>query len=350
MHDIIWVVIGLLVVGLSLLLEKNIEGFLTVDTRDADVNKHVSKIYQDILERYPSSLELAEHRRAILAGKRTFDDVRQRLTDSTEYGTKVKLQSNTLTPELPRMISDSKLLRRLAMIYKEERGGKDIPPRMVLPIKSIFIKLNYNEVALRYMLRSEKWAAMEEDILLSDNFSDDKLDALINHHFGGIDKIIEAAEEGLDPSGANVNDKIDRMIADEDSDMSKLLDDINANGYQVFDKDVAAMCSCSSGTGDCLVHKEIPVRPHYGNMVLRPEFAWNVPHQRPPVCTTLGKPSLVQPVVLGSSVAINGTPLGDAADTGIGSIMPKFTYKEYIDVQVKGKCNSSKPTSSTKST
>lgn len=352
--DIFWIVISLLIVALGLVLDSKMlvwERFTTTDTRDADVDKYISKVYLEILDRYPSDVELKEHRRAVLSGKRSFNDIRQRLIDSPEYNNMTKMQSNKPSPELMKMISDSKLLRRLADIYKEERK-KTIPPKLVLPLKTIFIKLGYNEPALRYMLRSEKWAELQEDILADDNLSEKSLQSLIDKTYGGFDKIIEDSEKESDePSPANINEKIDRMIEDEDSDMSALLDDINNKGYEVFDKDVAAMCTCGGapGSGDCLVHKQIPVRPHYGNMVLRPEFAWSVPQQRPPVCTTLGKPSLVQPVYMSSSKDLIGTDLSDAQDTSVGWIMPKFTYKEYVDVNVKDKsCTSSTSTSKKK--
>ena len=71
---------------------------------------------------------------------------------------------------------------------------------------------------------------------------------------------------------------------------------------------------------------------HYGHMVLIPEFAWSVPNERPQVCTTLGQKQLVQPVFTNSSLLL-GTPVGEAAqDTQVGSIMPKFEYKEYITI------------------
>jgi hypothetical protein len=66
-------------------------------------------------------------------------------------------------------------------------------------------------------------------------------------------------------------------------------------------------------------------------MVLRPEYEWSVPQQRAPVCTTLGQKPLIQPVMVNSSLLL-GTPLDDAADTQVGSIMPKFKYTEYITV------------------
>lgn len=353
MHDVYWIAAAMLIIIVGLALNAHHEGF-TDDTRDADVNKYVSKIYVEILERNPTPTELTDHRQVILAGNRTFDDVRQRLTDSAEYRQMIKMQSNRLMPEMPRMISDSKLLRKLADIYLEERK-EVIPPKMVLPIKDLFIKLDYSETALRYMLRSEKWAAFQENILVSSDFSEKSLDTLIEKSFGSIDKIeadavLAAKDENNGASGptaANVSDKIDRMIADEDSDMTNLVEDIQKHGHEVFNKD-QPVCQCAIAPSLCDVHRNVAVQPqtHFqdGKMVLRPEFAWSVPQQRPPVCTSLGRPSLVQPVMM-ASTTLMGTPLDEANDTAVGSIMPQFIYKEYVSITDKEECASSKPTS-----
>jgi len=66
-------------------------------------------------------------------------------------------------------------------------------------------------------------------------------------------------------------------------------------------------------------------------MVLRPEFAWRVPEQRPPVCTTLGGATPVSPLMFNSKLLL-GTPLEESRNTAVGSIMPKFDYKAYIEV------------------
>jgi hypothetical protein len=73
--------------------------------------------------------------------------------------------------------------------------------------------------------------------------------------------------------------------------------------------------------------------PHEGQMVLRPEFAWSVPQQRPPVCIPVGKTYDPSPlmVVPGNLV---GTPLAEAADTAVGSMLPNFEFKPYVDVPV----------------
>jgi uncharacterized membrane protein YgcG len=347
MHDGWWILIALLIIGLGVLFDSQFkESFQTPSAScdTSDVDTIVTGIYKEILDRYPSRVELIENRRAILSGKRTFDDVRQRLMDSSEYAQKIKMQSNALTPELPKMISDSRLLRKLASIYKDERL-KDCPPKMVLPLKDIYIKLDYNDQALRYMLRSAKWTNFEEDILLDPNFDVSQLDDLIDNTYGGTKQIIaDSYNAQSQPSAADINSKVCRMIEDQDSDSTALLNKINSNAVTSglsgsgSGSDGSGSGSGSgsdgsgsgSGTGSGI---DVLVRPHYGDMVLRPEFAWSVPQPRPPVCTTLGKPMLVQPVVLESSTTLNATPLGDASDTGVGSIMPQFTYKEYIHLQ-----------------
>jgi len=78
-------------------------------------------------------------------------------------------------------------------------------------------------------------------------------------------------------------------------------------------------------------YTNIRLPTHRNDMVLLPEMAWSVPNYRPPVCTTLGQKPLTQPM-MDSSKLLLGTPLDE--DTQVGTIMPKFTYGEYISVPV----------------
>jgi hypothetical protein len=64
-------------------------------------------------------------------------------------------------------------------------------------------------------------------------------------------------------------------------------------------------------------------------MALIPELAWSVPMPRAPVCTTFGQKPLVQPLYLNSKELL-GTPLDE--DTSVGTIMPQFEYKEYVNM------------------
>jgi hypothetical protein len=55
-----------------------------------------------------------------------------------------------------------------------------------------------------------------------------------------------------------------------------------------------------------------------------------------PICTSLGQDIITQPVFTQSKLLFQGTDLNDAFENSqIGSIMPKFIYKEYQDVRIK---------------
>ena len=54
-----------------------------------------------------------------------------------------------------------------------------------------------------------------------------------------------------------------------------------------------------------------------------------------PICTSLGQKELTQPIFTESKLLFQGTDLEKAfTETQIGSIMPKFIYKEYKDVKI----------------
>ena len=56
---------------------------------------------------------------------------------------------------------------------------------------------------------------------------------------------------------------------------------------------------------------------------------------KPPICTTLGQDTLTQPVFTQSKLLFQGTDLNDAFEKSqIGSIMPKFIFKEYNDIKI----------------
>ncbi len=63
------------------------------------------------------------------------------------------------------------------------------------------------------------------------------------------------------------------------------------------------------------------------DMVLRPEFRWQVPMRRAPVCYATER---VEYSPLADQTALLGTLLEEADKTAVGSIMPKFNYTETL--------------------
>ena len=65
----------------------------------------------------------------------------------------------------------------------------------------------------------------------------------------------------------------------------------------------------------------------YDDMVLRHDQLWKMPERRPPVCKMGSKKKCpVNPIEVQSSLL--GTLLDDSKNTKVGSILPKFSYKE----------------------
>lgn len=63
------------------------------------------------------------------------------------------------------------------------------------------------------------------------------------------------------------------------------------------------------------------------DMVLRPEYRWQVPMRRAPVCYATER---VEYSPLADQTSLIGTLLQEAENTSVGSIMPKFSYKEVL--------------------
>lgn len=305
----------------------------------------VMTLYNTVLKRQPSSKEMIDATRNLTNGTWTESGLRQRLIDSEEYQRMIKLQSNELAPELQKMVADRATIQRISMIYQEERKTT-IPPSLVLPLKDVYIMLDYNEYAFRAFLRHNKIEYFEQDVQSGASSLDkETLQAYIEKEMGPVDTFVKegeklaqvAAEEAAkatsaSPSstvaGASMEDKVCRTIHDKDSDMTPAVNDILARSEKVFSKDEAAKMLDQQA----IETYQIPTKLHYGQMVLRPDMSWTVPHQHPPVCTSLGQKSLTQPVMTNSKLLL-GTPL---EDVDAAPLMPSFEYKEFVPVQVQG--------------
>ena len=354
MNVIVWVVIILIFVLLGAYVvnrTKTKEHFAAPP--DSGIEEKIIYMYKDILQREPTASELIGTTRDINRGMLTMEGLHQKLLDSDEYARLIKLQSNSLTPELQKMLSDRSLIRRIYAIYLEEKN-KNVPSDMVLPLKDVYIWLNYNEYAFRAFLRSEKYAYFEDDAMRTTQLDkEDLMDMLKQSSFDKtelekqgmeIAKEIAAKEESSAKAscpdqlvGASPCEKVVRTPNDTDSDMTPMLDGIVSGANQVFNKDeVAKMLD------ERIMELQLPVRTHKGDMVLREDQSWTVPYRPPPVCTTLGQKPLVQPVMTDSKLLL-GTTLTDASNTQTGSIMPKFEYKEYVPILIGDAVQGAKP-------
>ena len=311
----------------------------------SSINESIIQLYLELLQRQPKSKELTDATNQISKGTLNLEGLRRRLIDSDEYQRNTKLQTNVLNPELTKIISDNELISYIAKLYNEETG-KIIPPTMQLPLRDIYIYVDYNDYAFRAMLRNEKYNTFEQDVMTTNNVTKPQLIEIFLKYF----TVNDLVNQGIEIFGATPTDKIPYSINKPDSMLS-----VSARNTNLFDKDKAAQALGNNNGAILGDHAQfsmtqttvevkqpdditktddnkirIPVHKH--DMVLIPEFAWSVPQERPPVCTTLGQKQLVQPVFTNSSLLL-GTPLDEATEsTQVGSVMPKFEFKEYITI------------------
>jgi hypothetical protein len=340
MKVLVWISITFILVSLGMYLgvasQKRVESF-HVEALQQNEEKIIA-LYSTLLQRQPTSNELVDATRKLQAKQITMAGLKQRIMDSEEYTRLIKLQTADLAPELSKMISDKKLIEHISALYLKERKTR-IPAKAVLPLKDVYVHLEYNDFAFRAFLRSKNYAAFQEDALRANKLDKEGLMVLFDKNF----KV-----ETLQAQGAAIAKKEARrktsstasVVAastttatgvatpkDKDSNMTPMVNKIVKDASKVFNKDREAEIL------DALqANMRVPFQTsHTNGMVLRPDQAWNVPYRPPPVCTTLGQKPLTQPLLTNSKLLL-GTPLGDATDTQVGSIMPKFEYKEYVDI------------------
>jgi len=490
-------------------------GYADIDA-DGYVENKIINLYNELLQRQPSATEIHNESVDIVRNGVPIDSIRERIINSDEYATNMKMQSNSLVPEIHKMVADRALLDRIADIYKEERQAI-VPPKAILPLKDLYKYFNYNEGALRALLRDPQYPTFENDIVTTQALTQPQVIQLFNNYFT-YDTIIATGNVinsqkvpvtdlshnygTAEAMGVSLNLNNYRSINDTDTNSTALLNQINNNpnllnpntaaaplgsapiqfydtngnlinltqlnapivtdargnpvgtvydagghiiapngiipgttvydgngnaikvdnnglvkdlkgnplgtlydnngnvisastltvntqvydasgkkltvtaasttdkngnplgtvydangnivppsmivgGMTVYDADGNQLTTsanlneltngtAANGSGSCskkLEYKRVMLPTHNGDAVLRPEMAWSVPNYTPPVCTTLGREPLIQPVFSATnSSLLLGTPLAEANNTEVGSIMPKFTYKEYIDI------------------
>lgn len=323
------------------------------------VEERVIEMYREILLREPTSKELINSARDIKGDVLTWDGLRQQLMDRDEYSFNIKLQSNSLTPELNKMIAESRIIREMAKLYQEARG-EPMPKELILPLRDLYISLNYNPFAFIAMLKDEKYANFEEDLSREDGLDKTKtLDAFVAT-FDQVKLTEKATEMSKEPGAKNVIMMLETNVSPVTQQVMQESPNLTVGEQERLRNMLTAypdigkikeptptatselnnvmMTASEVGKNDRPIDQpdtdmtsqlEDIMRPrtHEGDMVLRPEFSWAVPQKQPPVCTMPGQPAPVQPVLVDSKLML-GTPLCEANQTQVGSIMPKFEFKQ----------------------
>jgi hypothetical protein len=364
-ESVLWLI---LVIGIAYLLwrmqhDKHIfESF----ENSNDVSDNIIKLYYDTLQRAPTSEELKKQTKDIFEKKYDYKELELRIVNSDEYQRLIKTQTTTILPETTRVLEEKELITRVKRVYLKIRE-KECVAEMYLPLKDLYIYFEYNVYKFVALLRDTKYADFENIVKNDPNLSRESLIELylsmfdnskLNYDAAAIEEMDKSLPEGtrlldylmsddpLSPSEQNkvnafgmvaylmknLKDEEERKRALEEKQRIKEMRDA-ANELNKQEKKLITAAVASTGKNTCTSTQRVYLPDE--SKILKTEHGFRVMQNLPPVCIPVGKKTdELSEVVLYSK--LQGTSLDEAADTQIGSIMPKFEYRRYIEIGVPG--------------
>jgi hypothetical protein len=325
------------------------------------------ELFKSILERAPTADEM---------NKFAYYDttqLKEYLYNSPEYDKLIRIQDNHYNNDMESSIAKKNLLMRIMKIYKVVHK-KEAPDTMVEPLKDCFIHLQLNDYLFISMLENINYINFETEILSTYVLSKKVLLDLFNKHFNILElKMI--AQQKINNIN-NMEDDIDNDITTIKEDILKVKDvlnkDIDLNEFikNTFPNVFNVLLKTAVSDSEILDDKQkikhyLSIIEHYNNTKEKLEMPDKTQdkikklpentelyyriydpinykdsnksdlNHRAPICTSLGQPQLTQPIFTESKLLFQGTDFDKAfEETQVGSIMPKFIYKEYQDVKI----------------
>tara|TARA_B100000795_G_C22806369_1_gene445114 strand:- start:850 stop:2838 length:1989 start_codon:yes stop_codon:yes gene_type:complete len=356
---------------------------------DNKINEYVIiDIYKDILDRQPNPDELNKNMQEFFDKVGNDEKLKMKIYNSTEYKMIVKLQSNDVEPGLVTHIAHTKLIDKLKPIY-EEQLNKVIPVKMIVPLKQCYVYLQYNDYLFKALLMHDNYGKFEKDVINEYVMTNRKLLEIFQNNFILHELRLIANElkrrdiikrKALQtPIALHTKSTTNSRTAGSEDDMNseKHISDIMKESENIFninislnDKD-SSQCKpysteddgktndknvvselentedssektghqvYNSATGKMNNYNHIERDKRYveGNRVYNPllykqQYRGKQYNYIPNICS-YGTKQVVKPVIMGSSNA-QGTELSEAEHyTQVGSIMPKFEFKEYEEI------------------
>jgi hypothetical protein len=355
---------------------------------------NVIELTKSILQRPPTIQEMKKF------AYYTSDDLKEYLYNLPEYDKLMKTQDNQVNNGIEGAIAKKNIINRIMIIYSTITK-KELPIKMMTPLRDCFIHLQLNEYLFTAMLESYNYSKFEVDVLSTYVLTKKVLLYLFNKHFNILelklvaqDKINSVNNKSIDFSkelesikqdilSIGDNDLVDSIknsfpnvfneiikstLTDDPVDQATMdkitttpnrtnIDLLNLylksverydNKIEKFipeeikekekEKEIKEELTINNNTNKAIAafpeNSELYVRVY--EPIKRNTTYTNIPEgYKPPICTTLGQDTLTQPVFTQSKLLFQGTDLNDAFEKSqIGSIMPKFIYKEYKDVKI----------------
>lgn len=358
---ILWIILTIGVAYLLLQFHHDRATFETFENRN-DVASKIIQIYYDNMKRAPTTDELRKHTDDISEKSYDYNELELRLINSEEYQRLIKTQTDTILPETARMLEEQDLVARIKSIYLKVRE-KNCPEDLYHPLKDIYIYFNYNVYKFVALLRDSKYPEFEDIIKRSPNLDKNGLielytgtfdDSKLNYDTSAFEEMDKALPEGTrvadillskEPIDAKKQEQVNtvalmafltKTIKEEEAAAkaaeAKAATEAEAKAKAATE---AKAVQRESKTADTTCTSSQRVYLPDESKIVGTDHGVRVLQTLPPVCIPVGKQSdTLADVVLYST--LQGTPLDEAKNTQVGSIMPKFEYRRYIDIDVPG--------------
>jgi len=313
--------------------------------------QRVIDTYNAILKRNPTKDELTKHVRALDKNEYPVSEIELRLYNSDEYQRIVKTQTDILAPETTRILQEKEIIDYVKTVYQyafKKKPEKDI----LLPLKDLFIYFDFNPYKLLALFRHSNYKDFEDDFKNSKNLTKQVLIDMYLARFDDIklsqdaealkksEKLAALSKSSQPVSGVSASAD-GAAIGLKDTDTDKLLQYLLSKGLYITDKDKieagkelagekeqgGLVTQIETGANSYCTGKRVYLTPDA--KIVDTGYGFSVPQRHPPVCIPLNGKNPVSPVVFGD---YSGTPLNEANQTQVGSIMPMFEYREYIDI------------------
>lgn len=327
------------------------------DPKVRSFDSDVIDTYVKLLNRQPTAEELNINSQELYKNEIDIETLKMRLINSPEFEKNVNMQSNEVNSRLLSAVSSNNLVKYIIVIYKNTLN-KEPPKKILQPLRDCYIHLRYNDYLFISMLLNGNYPKFEKEVIETSILSKELLLEYFNKYFVLLELKSKAnimkKEDIMRRKAAIINDpnasskegasntdgakssigscpwgtidtennmgtekNIQKIVKDGNNvfNINIKLDDSNRNSSMPYKRDE------SSDT--TRIYNPIDYKQHYRGQT---NFV-------PPVCTSSGNKNVVQPVFLNSKLLLSATELDEAANnTGIGSIMPKFEYKEFEEI------------------
>jgi len=341
-------------------------------------------IYKRILDRAPNMEEL---KMKIFQNK---EELIEELYNSYEYEKLTKVQDNLAEGGIESSIAKRNLLRKIIKLYKT-KYQKEPNDNILMPLRDCYIHLRNNKYLFKAFLESDNFLTFENEVLTTKTITKKILLEIFNKYYNLLELKLKAEEIIKNTKGGIEDKNQDLDVETLKKELSKItkepipiiktdppanisnvneinnylnkqskepiketfntdeLGDLHSTIKRYINNAIASNPNIKIKeeiipqekpneirkiTNELPENSEVYVRV-YNPIEYKQSSYTGDARYRPPICTSLGQKTLEQPIYMSSSVT-KGEDLNKAfEETQVGSIMPKFIYKEYQDIRIK---------------